>query len=787
MLSMLSRKLSTSSYRLLPCLISFFLLGNFFYITQCDAPVPGQVGFQDAATPAMEGIIFFYDSLMCLISYVAVFVCTMLVIVYFKFNSRRGIYPGIPRYVKNSHHSLLEIIWTTIPAFMLLIIAIPSFNLLYSLDALVKPEFTIKIVGHQWYWTYEYKIENISIDLKTSTLDKLALKSIITKVASTSVQSNEMTKSPLAHLLAKIKNNLPPRPEGSGLDQVFETVIAYKDNSLVKKNSSSTDIVPQIPLPEAKKSRSGTDSEMVRMLVQRIKRAKKSFPVNVEDIACMEQLLKCARYHESEGMLNNSHKRDITLVEKTLDLDSVSMSADYRNALARTNIALVEKTLDPVSMSADDLNALAQTDIALVEKTLDPVSMSADDLNALAQTDIALVEKTLDPVSMSADDLNVLAQTDIALVEKTLDPVSMSADDLNALAQTDIALVEKTLDSVSMSADDLNALAQTDVALVEKTLDPVSMSADDLNALAQTDVALAEKTLDPVSMSADDLNALAQTDIALVEKTLDPVSMSAEDLNALAQTDVALAEKTLDPVSLSVDDLNALAQTDIALVEKTLDPVSMPVEDLNALAQTDVALSEKTLDPVSLPAFDLDALAESYLALLKTTKSPLYMSADELNTLYQDVIALQNTKQKSKIFASTVIDLVKTLPWEYSTLAKANSIECYMLTDDNSSRYQGRSRVRQPQYLRLLETDVILKLPIRTHIRLLVTAADVLHSWTIPSFGVKVDACPGRLTQMPLFIKRAGHFYGQCSEICGINHAFMPIHVQGVDDLSFSA
>ena len=63
---------------------------------------------------------------------------------------------------------------------------------------------------------------------------------------------------------------------------------------------------------------------------------------------------------------------------------------------------------------------------------------------------------------------------------------------------------------------------------------------------------------------------------------------------------------------------------------------------------------------------------------------------------------------------------------------------------------------------------------------MLVTAADVLHSWAVPSLGIKVDACPGRLNQVFLFFKREGVFYGQCSEICGINHGFMPIVVQSV-------
>jgi cytochrome c oxidase subunit 2 len=96
--------------------------------------------------------------------------------------------------------------------------------------------------------------------------------------------------------------------------------------------------------------------------------------------------------------------------------------------------------------------------------------------------------------------------------------------------------------------------------------------------------------------------------------------------------------------------------------------------------------------------------------------------------------------------------------------------ESYMLPLENMQRGHNR----------LLEVDRRLYMPIKSHIRLLVTAADVLHSWAIPSFGIKIDACPGRLSQGSLYIKRRGIFYGQCSEICGVNHGFMPIVVKAV-------
>jgi len=86
----------------------------------------------------------------------------------------------------------------------------------------------------------------------------------------------------------------------------------------------------------------------------------------------------------------------------------------------------------------------------------------------------------------------------------------------------------------------------------------------------------------------------------------------------------------------------------------------------------------------------------------------------------------------------------------------------------------------EPGQLRLLEVDNRITVPTETHVRLVITSADVLHAWAMPAFGVKMDACPGRLNQTSIFVKREGTYFGQCSELCGINHAFMPIVVEAV-------
>nr|QGZ09999.1 cytochrome c oxidase subunit 2 [Eisenia nordenskioldi nordenskioldi] len=90
-----------------------------------------------------------------------------------------------------------------------------------------------------------------------------------------------------------------------------------------------------------------------------------------------------------------------------------------------------------------------------------------------------------------------------------------------------------------------------------------------------------------------------------------------------------------------------------------------------------------------------------------------------------------------------------------------------------------------PGDYRLLEVDNRMVIPMQLEIRMLITAADVIHSWTVPALGVKVDAVPGRLNQIGFTTSQPGIFYGQCSEICGANHSFMPIAVEAINTKSF--
>nr|AAT97384.1 cytochrome c oxidase subunit II [Paratanytarsus grimmii] len=103
--------------------------------------------------------------------------------------------------------------------------------------------------------------------------------------------------------------------------------------------------------------------------------------------------------------------------------------------------------------------------------------------------------------------------------------------------------------------------------------------------------------------------------------------------------------------------------------------------------------------------------------------------------------------------------------YEYSDFSNVE-FDSYMITENKKDSF------------RLLDVDNRIILPMNNQIRIFVTATDVLHSWTIPSLGVKIDANPGRLNQTNFFINRPGLFFGQCSEICGANHSFMPIVIE---------
>ncbi len=135
---------------------------------QADFPRPWQIYYQDPVTPVMQIIYDFHLELLTIEGLIVLMVAGLLVYVIVRFRASRNQTPS-----KVAHNTVLEILWTTLPVLILVYIAFPSFKLLYMMDVTPKSDLTIKAIGNQWYWTYEYPDHDIKFDSNIITEDKL--------------------------------------------------------------------------------------------------------------------------------------------------------------------------------------------------------------------------------------------------------------------------------------------------------------------------------------------------------------------------------------------------------------------------------------------------------------------------------------------------------------------------------------------------------------------------------------------------------------------------------------
>lgn len=139
--------------------ISFLLFVFLISPVLASAPQPWQMGFQPAASPLMHGITHMHNLLLVIITSIALIVTALLSYVIIRFRASRNPVPS-----KTTHNHLLEVVWTMIPVVIVVIITIPSLKLLFSLDKAQDATMTVKAIGHQWYWSYEYPEKKINYD-----------------------------------------------------------------------------------------------------------------------------------------------------------------------------------------------------------------------------------------------------------------------------------------------------------------------------------------------------------------------------------------------------------------------------------------------------------------------------------------------------------------------------------------------------------------------------------------------------------------------------------------------
>jgi len=131
--------------------LAVVVTGVLAAVARAAQPRPWEMGMQPPATPVKDRLNAFHNELLVIIFLIAGFVMALQLYVIVRFNHRRNPVPS-----RTSHNAVIEILWTIVPVLILVIIAIPSFKLMYYMDRVPNPDMTIKVTGHQWYWTYEY-------------------------------------------------------------------------------------------------------------------------------------------------------------------------------------------------------------------------------------------------------------------------------------------------------------------------------------------------------------------------------------------------------------------------------------------------------------------------------------------------------------------------------------------------------------------------------------------------------------------------------------------------------
>lgn len=153
----MAKQLSGEAMRFLSALLAIWTGLAATAAAQVGAPIPDAMGIREAVTPVMESVVEFHTLVMYIITAIVILVMILLLYVMIRYNRRANPIPS-----KNSHNTLIEIIWTAVPVLILVVIAIPSFRLLYLQDVVPEADLTIKATGYQWYWGYEYADLGIS-------------------------------------------------------------------------------------------------------------------------------------------------------------------------------------------------------------------------------------------------------------------------------------------------------------------------------------------------------------------------------------------------------------------------------------------------------------------------------------------------------------------------------------------------------------------------------------------------------------------------------------------------
>ena len=763
-----------------------------------DAPRPWQMSFQQPATPLMEAIIDLHHNIMAIMIFIVIFISYILLRAVWLFNSKRRGIEEIPKLSKTRHYLSLEVIWTIIPMIILFFISVPSFALLYSMDNCPKPELTFKVIGRQWYWSYEsdffiqrplpsFSIEkdykfNLCLyffkyyftkaikhtDYHTYTIRNIDVGICLENAHPVSLDYE--LKNILHNILipALLKNKINMFEGGS--EYIFEDHICeayahdfYKNLMFecgIKENNIS-----------AYKKLFGKFSK---------------YNLDIEDnstVVSLETLEKSSNFLD--------YLKYYLLVEKT-PMWPTTTPVSYCSLEEGCKTLPREEDLRPtffevLSFKATYLCYILQgLDIEVaVNRCIQFLKLREDELPLEPELRRILTNEFLE------DSNNIIFKNQIKITTLN-NPIMTSGFTIyyglnrsTEFLKTNIFFSElynhvfSLLSTIKKSKGFdsyiafFNFMIDKDYYIILKR----SLEKDQLTLLSFLKLMVDwHKKLYDILMILDESPSLPY-----LAKNGDHY---VNCLFKLARNQ-AMAEKDYGN-SYHNSKSGEYPENDLGYFLKKNKKLDLAFKYYNKL-YTEFDLVKVT-NVCNL--FNLDKLTTNYLKQILTCnfyfKYIFEDSTDHLKilfhsfNLYHEVFPILKITQKETIknlytYKHISVDFDSCILTDnevYSIFKKLCINEDILDLDKLPTDFCG--------WYRLLEVDKRLILPIQTRIRLLVTSSDVLHSWAVPSLGIKIDACPGRLNCVYVYIYRPGVFHGQCSELCGVKHGFMPIVVHGV-------
>lgn len=713
---------------------------------KCDAPRPWQTSFQQPATPAMEAIIDLHHNIMLVMIFIVVFISYILLRAIWLFNSNKRNFSEIPKLSKTRHFLSLEIIWTIIPMFILFWIAVPSFALLYSMDNCPKPELTFKVIGRQWYWSYESDF-------------------FIRKPYFTPEIYERNYKFNLA-IYSFVNNFLK----------------SYINGGYYKKNSG--------PLPAS--AQELYDNFLIPSILTNY-HAKANDLANNSNISFNAITLYALDY------LEKNFNKDFEKIFKEFTNFNLNKSTDSTDLIFKDSLTiwdfLKNKDID-FSLKFNEYRSSIYLDIKHNKISIeDGVTnlinyLNVDDSIKTDLNRVLLLELDEDFKNNNLNEiysnLNNFFFDDVdsgySRILKNYFQLNRSYKFLDMLNTIKLINDKLIFDKGSNSfltfirfLVDENSYVFFERALNNEKISILQFFKYAINW---------HKDLLRISLKCSENTILAEVLKAAYAPTKTELLRKVQVYNLGVLSDYELNKIMFDH-HLQKADINTSN-----FINKSRNLAFAVFYYINSFEDFDIKNIENVCNLFKLKFIDICYF--KYILCCKYFFDKVFSDTDNVNTIissfntYHKIFGVMFNSHKDfaefyNRYKHVTVDFDSCILSDndvYKIFEELCINEDVLNLDSLSTDFCG--------WYRLLEVDKRLVLPIKTRIRLLITSSDVLHSWAVPSLGVKVDACPGRLNSVYVYIKRPGVFHGQCSELCGIKHGFMPIVVHGVPKNKFN-